>query len=103
VIWLLIKLFGPHWKSTVAGYLAAMMGFCGPLTAYFAGLAHPHDWQVAVPGIITLVSGVGRAWVGILMKDAGVTEAILAGETIPKMVPSHEEPDAEGAKVVIEK
>ena len=100
---ILVRMFGPHWKSTVAGYLSSTMGICGPTTAYFASLPHPNGWQVGVPGIATLVSGICRVWVGQLMKDAGVTDAILPGQTVAQIVPSHEVPDAAGARVVIEK
>lgn len=58
------------WKTTTAGVLSFIMATTGPLTAYFALIHSPSAWQAQVPGVLTLVAGLCRAWVGVISKDA---------------------------------
>lgn len=88
------------WKTTTAGILSAAMATTGPLTAYFALIHNPTAWQAQVPGALTLVAGLCRAWIGVISKDAGTEQAILPGESEPQTVSSHEVPDIKGAKVI---
>lgn len=62
------------WKTTTAGVLSAVAVTTGPLTAYFALIHNPTSWQAQVPGALTLVSALARAWIGVIQKDAPVPE-----------------------------
>jgi hypothetical protein len=57
-----------NWKTTANGILAAVIGAAGPLTAYLATVNNPKAATAA--GIVTLVAGIARVWVGILQNDA---------------------------------
>jgi hypothetical protein len=45
------------------------MATAGPVSAYFAIIKSPKAWQAAVPGAMTLVSSLCRAWIGVIQQD----------------------------------
>jgi hypothetical protein len=55
-------------KTTVNGYLAAMIGAAGPLAAYLLAINSPKSATAA--GIVTLVATICRVWVGIIQNDS---------------------------------
>lgn len=62
------------WKSTVSGILSFVMATTGVLTAFAAAqaVANPAQSKLYL-GIVTgctLASGLGKAWIGLLSKDA---------------------------------
>ena len=68
-----------HWRTTTAGFLAFVIGTCGPLAAYLASQNSPKAASAA--GIVTLVSMMARVWVGMLMNDgtSSTTTTTTAG------------------------
>jgi hypothetical protein len=56
------------WKTTANGFLAAIIGAAGPLTAYLATINSPK--AATASGIITLAATIARVWVGIIQNDA---------------------------------
>lgn len=57
-----------NWKTTVNGFLAAIIGAAGPLTAYLATINSPK--AATATGIITLVAAIARVWIGLLQNDS---------------------------------
>ena len=57
-----------NWKTTAAGFLAAIIGAAGPLTAYLATNSSPKAATAA--GIVTLAATIARVWVGLIQNDA---------------------------------
>lgn len=55
-------------KTTINGWLAAIIGAAGPLTAYLATVNSPK--AATASGIVTLVAGIARVYVGIIQNDA---------------------------------
>jgi len=56
------------WKTTVNGFLAAIIGAAGPLAAYLATQSNPKAAWAS--GIVTLAATIARIWVGLLQNDA---------------------------------
>ena len=54
-------------KTTINGWLAAIIGACGPLAVWLATQSSPKAATAA--GIVTLVATVCRVWVGIIQGD----------------------------------
>jgi hypothetical protein len=59
------------WKTSCNGILAAIIGAAGPATAYLATVNSPK--AATATGIVTLIAGVARVWVGLLENDAPPT------------------------------
>jgi hypothetical protein len=64
------------WKTSTNGILALVIGTAGPITAYLATSNNPR-WA-ATSGVVTLISGIARVWVGILQNDAPPANPPLA-------------------------
>ena len=60
-----------NWKTTANGFLAAIIGAAGPLTAYLATINSPK--AAYATGIVTLAAGIARVWIGLLQNDAPTT------------------------------
>jgi hypothetical protein len=78
-----------HWKSTVQGLLVFITVTCQVLSAssIFNGKA---------ANIVSLISALAFAYIGVISKDSGVQVASIAGGP-PRAVPSHEVPDSSAA------
>jgi cytochrome b561 len=72
-----------NWKTTANGFLAAIIGAAGPLTAYLATVNNPKAATAA--GIVTLVATIARVWIGMIQTDAPTVPAAPAG---PVSVPT---------------
>jgi hypothetical protein len=57
-----------HWKTTANGFLAAIIGAAGPATAWLATVHSPK--AATATGVVTLIAGIARVWIGILQNDA---------------------------------
>jgi hypothetical protein len=57
-----------NWKTTANGFLAAIIGAAGPLTAYLATVNNPH--AATATGIVTLSAAIARVWIGLIQNDA---------------------------------
>jgi hypothetical protein len=57
-----------NWKTTANGFLAAIIGAAGPLTAYLATINNPK--AAIASGIVTTAAAIARVWIGILENDA---------------------------------
>ncbi|HUD74125.1 MAG TPA: hypothetical protein VMQ76_03560 [Terracidiphilus sp.] len=57
-----------NWKTSANGILSAIIGAAGPLAAYLATQSNPKAAWAA--GIVTLVAGIARVWVGLIQNDA---------------------------------
>lgn len=81
-----------HWKSTAQGLLVFAVATCQVLSAssIFNGKA---------ANIISLVSALAFAYIGIISKDSGVQIASVSGGP-PQAVASHEVPDSPAAKAI---
>ena len=55
-------------KTSINGFLAAVIGAAGPLTAYLATVNNPK--AATASGIVTLAATIARVWVGLLQGDA---------------------------------
>ena len=56
------------WKTTVNGFLAAIIGGAGPLAAYLATQNSPKATTAA--GIVALAATIARVWIGLIQNDA---------------------------------
>jgi hypothetical protein len=74
-----------HWKSTAQGLLVFVVATCGVLTT-------SNIFSAKEASIISLVSSLAFAYIGIISKDSGVEVASVAGGP-PKAVASHEVPE----------
>jgi len=83
-------------KTTLAGYLTAGMAICAGLLSVPQLL--PQKYVAVIGGILTVL----RVTVGHLQQDAGTTQAIVSGNALPSIVPSHELPDNPAAVPVSE-
>jgi hypothetical protein len=75
------------WKSTASGILSFVMATAGTLTAFAAAQVAVNPAQSKVYAYITagctLASGLAKAWIGLLTKDADtVTATDVAKATI---------------------
>lgn len=76
-----------NWKTTVNGFLAAIIGAAGPLTAYLATVNNPKAATAA--GIVTLVATIARVWIGMIQNDAPAQAAVaVAALPVPPVPPS---------------
>jgi hypothetical protein len=67
-----------HWKTTANGFLAAIIGAAGPATAWLANKNSPK--AATASGVVTLIAGIARVWIGILQNDAPPSESTV---TVP--------------------
>ena len=81
----------PNWKTSVAGFLSAVIATVGPVTAYLATTNSPK--AATVTGIITLVGALARVYIGLIQSDAhpSVTSSVLIEAVTP-------DPQQAGAK-----
>jgi hypothetical protein len=96
---LMVKIYGPNWKTSLNGDLAFLITAGTFLSAYLFVTPVSPRWMVVTSGVVTFIVAAGRATVGRLQVDAGQVQAIVPGEGI-QTVASHEVPDAKGVKVV---
>jgi len=82
-----------HWKSTTQGLLVFIVVTCNVLSA-------SNIFNADAIKIITLISALAFAYIGIISKDSGVQVASIAGGP-PEAVSSHEVPDVKGAVPVV--
>ena len=61
-----------NWKTTANGFLAAIIGAAGPLTAYLATINSPKAATCA--GLVTLAAAIARVWIGLLQNDAPASQ-----------------------------
>lgn len=76
-----------HWKTTVQSWLTVIIGLPPALSA-FDNLMPP---KVAI--IISVSAAIAKVVLGQFQQDAGVSLAVLPGQTTPQAVPSHEVPN----------
>jgi hypothetical protein len=95
---LLVKIYGPDWKTSLNGDLAFIIWFCTLLSGVTITANWPH-WVIAIPGTAGTIAAIGRAIVGRKQTDAG--KVVIHGEDGHEIVPSHEVPDVKGDKPVI--
>lgn len=106
IVTFMVYLFGINWKSSLSGILSLGIAAFAPITAGLAPLAalNPHStvaqYLAIASGIMTMMSGVGVAWVQLLMKDAGTVPAKVPGNPDPQIVPSTEVPVDPKNKVI---
>lgn len=106
LVGLLVWLFGINWKSSLSGILSFGIATFGVITSGLAPLAalNPTSalarYSAITTAVLTLLSGLGKAWVGLLMQDAGTTLAKVPGISAPQPVASHETPFDPKAKAV---
>ena len=107
----MVYLFGVDWKTSLSGLLSFGVATFGTMTTLVA-IIQPlvqNKWPLAVPiatAVLTILSGLGKAWVGIISKDSGTQAVKLPRVAEPVGMPSHETPDATlptGAKIVKDK
>ena len=80
-----------NWKTTVNGFLAAIIGAAGPLTAYLATVNSPK--AATASGIVTLVAAIARVYIGMIQSDA--KPSVTSSVTIEAVTP---DPQQAGAK-----
>jgi hypothetical protein len=87
-------------KTTLSG----IMSFLMVTGAYLAGYSvlHASPLWTKIGTVASFSSGLAKVWIGLISQDRGTQLAVLPGESTPQMVPSHEQPDAPGAKPVPE-
>lgn len=99
IVAFMIWLFGINWKTSLSGFLSLGIASFGVITSGLAPLAAlmPNSvlarYAAITAAILTILSGLGKAWVGLLLKDPGTEAVKLANVVDPVAVSSHEEPD----------
>lgn len=66
---LLVKIYGPNWKTSLNGDLAAAIWVCTFLSSLTVAKGWP-TWALAIPGTAGSIAAVLRLLVGRLQKDA---------------------------------
>jgi hypothetical protein len=84
-----------NWKTSASGILSFITATGAVLTALPTGTI-PQRWAAGV----TIASGLAKAYIGLISKDAGVVEAIPAGQSKPQAMASTEVPIDPTATVV---
>jgi hypothetical protein len=111
IVAFMIWLFGINWKSSLSGVLSFGIATFGTITSGLAPLAalNPNSalarYSAITTAVLTLLSGLGKVWVGLLQTDAGTQAIKLPNVDEPVAVPSHEVPNQippAGAKIVKE-
>lgn len=95
---LLIRIYGPDWKTSLNGDLAAIIWFCTILSGVTITSDWP-KWIIAIPGTAGSVAAILRSIVGRKQKDSG--QVVIHGEDGHEIVTAHETPDIKGTKPVI--
>ena len=95
---LLIKWFGPNWKSSVGGILSFVFVTLSAVSAWLATLPSGTHKAAWITSGISLLSGLCRVWIALITIDAGTTQALTPQSPfVPVPVPSHEVPDSPAA------
>src|ERR1700749_4757458 len=109
LVQLMVWLFGVSWKSSLSGFLSFMGLTLGVITSGLAPLAalNPSSalarYSAIGTAISTIMCGLGKAWVGLLIQDKGTELATMPNSSEPVVVPAHEMPDDPAATPVAEK
>lgn len=96
---LMVKIFGPNWKTSVNGALSFFTTLCGFVTIYIVITPSAPKWIAYIVSGAAFISAFSRYYVGTKQVDAG--KVLVHGEDGPVSVPAHETPDIKGAKPVI--
>lgn len=102
----MVWIFGINWKSSLSGFLSFGIASFGVITSGLAPLAalNPTSalakYSAITTAVLALLSGLGKAWVGLLMQDAGTVLAKLPRIAEPQIVASTETPLDPKAKVI---
>ena len=76
-----------NWRTSLSGFLSFVIATAAVFTAL------PPAWlNPKYSAALTIASGLAKAWVGLISKDAGTTEALVPGKGI-ESVASHETPN----------
>ena len=76
-----------NWRTSLSGFLSFIIATGAVFTAM------PPNWlNPKYSAGLTIAVGLAKAWVGMISKDAGTTEAIVPGQGV-KVVESHETPN----------
>lgn len=98
---LMVKLYGPNWKTSLNGDLSFLITVGTFVSGYLVITPNSPRWLVGVSGVATLLAALGRRGVGRIQVDAGTTPAILPGSSEVQMAPSHEVLDDPAAVPVV--
>ena len=83
-----------NWRTSLSGFLSFIIATGATLTALAPPWLNP-KWS----GAITVASGLAKAYVGLISKDAGQVVAKVPGQGV-QVVDSHETPDDPNAKPI---
>lgn len=97
---LMIKLYGPSWKTSLNGDLALAIAVGTFLSGYLVVTPNSPRWMVILSSVATLIAAIGRQQTGRTQVDSGQTLAQLPNVAEPQLVESHETPFDPAAKPV---
>jgi hypothetical protein len=98
---LMLKMYGPDWKTSLSGDLSVVVTVATILSGYLVVTPSSPKWLSAVSAGCAVLAAFGKSQVGRKMVDAGSVLAKVPGVADPQVVPSHEVPDDKTIKEIV--
>lgn len=100
---LMLKFYGPDWKSSLNGDLNLFSKAAATALPFVVITPQSPLWLKITNAVLLMGAGGGQAVLGRSMKDAGSVLAVLPNSSTPQVVPSTEVPLNPEAEVITPK